>query len=243
MSLNEKDYIRKIAEDVKENPDLSLKLLKRFLPLLIVLFLASLLWLYFTKSEYTTSAQSLESIESSAAKTDSVILDAEGKAATEIWAKTLGGNIELNLPNGSKLIIPEKGFEKSLLSFLSQDCPGDLKASWFNCDRLLFKTGSVELNTASLDQVEDIANLMKAFPNSKFKIGGYTDNTGDALVNVKLSQDRASQVMLALVDKGVPAASISSEGYGPEFPVCPANDTEECKAKNRRVAIRIEKCK
>jgi len=127
--------------------------------------------------------------------------------------------------------------------FLSQGCPGELKANWFNCDRLLFKTGSVELNSASLDQIGDIAALMKAFPDSKFKIGGYTDNTGDVAFNKKLSGDRAAQVLQAIVRNGVSASSLSSEGYGPEHPVCPDNDSEECKAKNRRVAIRIEKCK
>ncbi len=174
---------------------------------------------------------------------DSLDLDKEGKAAIELWAKTLGGDVELNLPNGSKLAVPENGFEKSLLGFLSQGCPGELKANWFNCDRLLFKTGSVELNSASLDQIGDIAALMKAFPDSKFKIGGYTDNTGDVAFNKKLSGDRAAQVLQAIVRNGVSASSLSSEGYGPEHPVCPDNDSEECKAKNRRVAIRIEKCK
>lgn len=243
MSINDKDYIQKIAEDVKETPDISLRLVKRFLPLAIMLFIAGLLWFYFTNSDHTAQSSAVNISHNNTTSIDSVDLDKEGKAAAELWTKTLGGNVELNLPNGSKLSVPENGFEKSLLGFLSQGCPGELKTKWFNCDRLLFKTGSVELNSASLDQIGDIAALMKAFPDSKFKIGGYTDNTGDVVFNKKLSGDRAAQVLQAIVQNGVPASSLSSEGYGPEHPLCPDNDTEECKAKNRRVAIRIEKCK
>ena len=243
MGTNDKDYIQKIAEDVKENPDISLRLVKRFLPLAIMLFMAGLLWFYFTNSDHTVQSSPVNISHNNITRVDSFDLDKEGKAATELWTKTLGGNVELNLPNGNKLSVPENGFEKSLLGFLSQGCPGELKTKWFNCDRLLFKTGSVELNSASSDQLGDIAALMKAFPDSKFKIGGYTDNTGDVAFNKKLSGDRAAQVLQAIVQNGVPASSLSSEGYGPEHPVCPENDSEECRAKNRRVAIRIEKCK
>ena len=169
-------------------------------------------------------------------------LDAEGKAATELWAKKLGENIELSLPNGDKISVPTDGVEKQLLDFLSQGCQGDLKSQWFNFDRILFKSGSSQLNLASMDQIKALSSMVKAFPTTIFKLGGYTDNTGDPLANKELSGDRAAQVVKALVEKGALAANLSSEGYGSEFPVCPENDTDECKEKNRRVAIRVVKC-
>ena len=93
-----------------------------------------------------------------------------------------------------------------------------------------------------MDQIKALSSMIKAFPTTIFKLGGYTDNTGDPLANKELSGDRAAQVVKALVEKGALAANLSSEGYGSEFPVCPENDTDECKEKNRRVAIRVVKC-
>ena len=243
MSLNDKDFIEEIAQDVKEKPDTSIRLIKRFLPLGIMLLLDSLLWLYFVKTDHTNHPRTNSSVDTTIQTSIEAPLDAEGQAAASLWSQTLGGNVELSLPNSTKLSVPENGFEKQLLGFLNEGCPGDVKATWFNCDRLLFKTGSTELNSVSMDQIADLANLMKAFPSSTFKIGGYTDNTGDAAVNKKISGERAVQVMNALLAQGIAATSLSAEGYGPEHPVCPANDTDECKAKNRRVAIRVDKCK
>ena len=238
MNLSDKDYLKKIAEDVNENPDTSLRLIKRFLPLAAMLLIAGLLWLYFVKSDHNCETNMADT--SAYIKLDT--LDAEGKAATELWAKKLGENIELSLPNGDKISVPTDGVEKQLLDFLSQGCQGDLKSQWFNFDRILFKSGSSQLNLASMDQIKALSSMVKAFPTTIFKLGGYTDNTGDPLANKELSGDRAAQVVKALVEKGASAANLSSEGYGSEFPVCPENDTDECKEKNRRVAIRVVKC-
>ena len=238
MNLSDKDYLKRIAEDVNENPDTSLRLIKRFLPLAAMLLIAGLLWLYFVKSDHNCETNMADT--SAYIKVDT--LDAEGKAATELWAKKLGENIELSLPNGDKISVPANGVEKQLLDFLSQGCQGDLKSQWFNFDRILFKSGSSQLNAASMDQIKALSSMVKAFPTTIFKLGGYTDNTGDPLANKELSGDRAAQVVKALAEKGASAANLSSEGYGSEFPVCPENDTDECKEKNRRVAIRVVKC-
>lgn len=80
---------------------------------------------------------------------------------------------------------------------------------------------------------------MKAFPTAKAKLGGYTDNTGAADANVKLSDARANIAVAELVKLGVNKANLKGEGYGPEHPVCAANDTKACKAQNRRVDIRV----
>ena len=73
----------------------------------------------------------------------------------------------------------------------------------------------------------------------KLKIGGYTDNTGAAAANKTLSKKRADAVVAALVAAGGDKARLAAEGYGQEHPVCPANDTEECKAQNRRIDVNV----
>lgn len=45
--------------------------------------------------------------------------------------------------------------------------------------------------------------------------------------------------MNAVIGDGIAADRLSAEGYGPEHPVCPANDTDVCKAQNRRVDLRV----
>ena len=71
----------------------------------------------------------------------------------------------------------------------------------------------------------------------KVKIGGYTDNTGNKEANLKLSQDRATNVMSELVKLGVGASRMEAEGYGEDHPVAD-NATEEGRAKNRRISLR-----
>jgi K(+)-stimulated pyrophosphate-energized sodium pump len=86
--------------------------------------------------------------------------------------------------------------------------------------------------------MKNIAEVLKAYPKVKLKVGGYTDNTGKKEDNLKLSQERANTVKAGLVGLGVAADRLDAEGYGQEHPVAD-NATEEGKAKNRRIDIRI----
>jgi K(+)-stimulated pyrophosphate-energized sodium pump len=72
----------------------------------------------------------------------------------------------------------------------------------------------------------------------KLKVGGYTDNTGNEQANMALSQKRAEAVKTALVNMGVKADRLDAEGYGPQYPVA-TNDTEEGRAQNRRISVRV----
>jgi outer membrane protein OmpA-like peptidoglycan-associated protein len=109
---------------------------------------------------------------------------------------------------------------------------------WFNFDRLLFDTGKTTLKPASMEQVEKTIAILNAFPSVKIKIGGYTDNKGDAKANMKLSADRANVVMNALIKGGIDKARLAAEGYGDQHPVA-SNDTEEGRSQNRRIGIRV----
>ena len=82
------------------------------------------------------------------------------------------------------------------------------------------------------------AAIMKAFPNVKIKVGGYTDNVGNPASNFKLSTDRAKNVMAELVKLGTAATRMEAEGYGDKNPVA-SNDTPEGRAKNRRISMRV----
>jgi K(+)-stimulated pyrophosphate-energized sodium pump len=111
-------------------------------------------------------------------------------------------------------------------------------ATWFDFDRLLFNTDSATLRPESQEQLGNIAAILKAYPNVHIKIGGYTDNSGDAQNNLNLSKDRANGVMAELIALGISPDRLEAQGYGEQFPVAD-NSTAEGRARNRRVSMRV----
>lgn len=101
-----------------------------------------------------------------------------------------------------------------------------------------FGTDGYTLMPASQQMLTQVADKLKACPDSKVAVGGYTDNTGNDAINVPLSDSRAKSVADFLVSQGVPRANVTSNGYGSANPVA-SNDTPEGRAQNRRVEITV----
>jgi len=157
--------------------------------------------------------------------------------ANSAWA-ALGAFFKTKLPDGTELNIPQYGVENKLIQYLEDSSKPVDKDTWFDFDRLLFDTGKATLQPASDEQLNNIAAILKAFPKVKIKIGGYTDNTGDAAANLKLSQDRADNVKAELVKLGMAPDRIEAQGYGVDHPVAD-NGTDEGRQKNRRISLRV----
>jgi len=153
-------------------------------------------------------------------------------------AGALGDFFKTKLPDGVELNIPQNGIENKLIGFITDSSKPVDQTTWFNFDRLLFDTGAATLQPSSQEQLTNIAEILKAYPNVHVKIGGYTDNTGDAAANQKLSDDRAKNVMNALVSLGIDPSRLESQGYGDQYPVAD-NSTEEGRQQNRRIALRV----
>lgn len=114
------------------------------------------------------------------------------------------------------------------------------KPVWFTLDRVVVaKDGSRLDIEESKDQIETVAEIVKAHPTVKVAIGAFTDGSSPETAALKVSTDLAESVKQALVAAGVAAQRIEAEGHGSSEPLCPANDTDECRARNRRVAIRV----
>ena len=115
------------------------------------------------------------------------------------------------------------------------------KTTWFTLDRLYFETGKSTLKASSAEQLKNIATILAAYPSMELKLGGYTDNSLDSAINMKISVERANIALAELVKLGADAKRLTAEGYGAQFPICNANDTKECKAQNRRIDVRVSK--
>jgi OOP family OmpA-OmpF porin len=146
--------------------------------------------------------------------------------------------MQRTLPDGTELNIPSLGMENRLLDFIEDGSRPVDKTTWFDFDRLTFDTGQATLQDSSTEQLQNIAAILKAYPKVKVKIGGYTDNTGNKQANLKLAQDRATNVMHGLVQRGVDSSRLAAEGYGEEHAVGD-NSTFEGRQKNRRIALRV----
>ena len=189
----------------------------------------------FAKGDYKAAIIEAQSLVDKA-KAAQAAKKAEGQARDFLAA--LGKFFSKKLPNGIELNIPELGVENKLITFIEDTKrPVDDK-TWFSFDRLTFETGKATLKPESQEQLKNIAEILKAYPKVTLKIGGYTDNTGDPQANLKLSQQRADTVMADLVKLGVNASRLKAEGYGKEHPVAD-NSTEEGRAKNRRIDMRV----
>jgi outer membrane protein OmpA-like peptidoglycan-associated protein len=106
---------------------------------------------------------------------------------------------------------------------------------------VLFDSGRFLLRPAAADTLQKVAVLLRSYGNQPIAIAGHTDSVGRPDANQALSENRATAVKEWLTSQGgVPAARISTRGYGQSQPAA-TNDTAEGRQKNRRVEIRIQK--
>lgn len=209
---------------------------KILLPLLAIAAILGLIYLFAKgcNEDKTITAVKKDTVQK-VVKTDTLTKQNVPKE----WI-ALGKFAIYKLISGDSINIPELGIERKLIGFIIDSTKKVDKETWFSFDRILFETDKATLKPESMDQMRSIAAIMKAYPNVELKIGGYTDNTGEAKHNQQLSTERANAVMNAIVGMGIPSARLKAEGYGSQFPVAD-NSTEEGRAKNRRIDVRVAK--
>jgi OmpA-OmpF porin, OOP family len=142
------------------------------------------------------------------------------------------------VPRNVFVNIPTNGAEARFLAFIRDPSKGVEPPTWFDFDQLLFNTDSATLRPESQRQLRNIALILRAYPNVRLQIGGFSDNSGNAPHNLKLSQDRANGVMAQLVALGISPDRLEAQGYGEQSPLMD-NSTAVGRAKNRRASIRV----
>lgn len=235
---------------------------KWLMPLLLALLGAALLWYLLrgcddrrtdgneTGAVDTTVTTDMEAMGDTVATATGDAVDdaatAVGEAASDAATAVGGAAASLGefgkrmLPNRIELNIPANGVENKLIAFIEDKSRAVDKETWFSFDRLEFDTGKATLKPSSQEQLKNIAEILKAYPGVNIKLGGYTDNTGNADANKRLSQARAETTMNELVRMGIAASRLEAEGYGQDHPVAD-NATAEGRQRNRRIDIRVTK--
>jgi outer membrane protein OmpA-like peptidoglycan-associated protein len=103
---------------------------------------------------------------------------------------------------------------------------------------LLFDFDSDVIRGAARENLTNLANSLRNYPDTEVLIVGHTDNVGTAAYNQTLSERRASSARQYLVSQGVPSNRIRTQGMGLREPVA-SNETELGRAQNRRVEVAI----
>jgi len=101
---------------------------------------------------------------------------------------------------------------------------------------IYFDSGKDVIKAESQAKLDELLPILSKYPALKIRIEGHTDNVGDDANNLKLSQARVDAVKKYLVNKGVASGRMTAIGYGETKPIAD-NNTEEGKAKNRRVEL------
>jgi len=158
--------------------------------------------------------------------------------STETLSDSAETMILKTLSTGVHLSFPEQSIENELISFIENKEKAVDKETWFNFRKLTFESGSAVIDSSSEKEVDNIAEILKAYPQVSIKVGGYTDNTGSNEVNTRLSAERAANVVAGLIQRSISSDRLESEGYGPLHPVAD-NATEEGRNQNRRIAVRV----
>jgi outer membrane protein OmpA-like peptidoglycan-associated protein len=103
---------------------------------------------------------------------------------------------------------------------------------------VLFDSGASSLKPGGRRAIDNLAQVLQKQPSQGIVIEGFTDSTGSADTNQRLSEARATAVKQALVERGIDPARIQTRGYGPAFPVA-SNETAVGRQLNRRVEVVI----
>ena len=156
-----------------------------------------------------------------------------GKALTDTAKKLANG--KLNVVNNysinrAELVIDSAEDERA--RELSQ------KLLAIDTSKIVFQPGSTELAAEARKILDTVAETIAGYPDQIVEISGHTDSSGDSVVNLELSKERAVAVRDYLVSNGLPSNQLRPIGYGESNPVAD-NSTSAGRAANRRIEFNL----
>ncbi|MCL2022156.1 MAG: OmpA family protein [Betaproteobacteria bacterium] len=135
-------------------------------------------------------------------------------------------------------VVESKAMDADKIAFVNaSDMQKSLDATGrVNLYGIYFDTDKDTIKPESKPTLDEIGKLMKSNPQLRLQVVGHTDSTGNDAHNKDLSNRRAASVIRALAQAGIDAKRFASRGAGASEPVA-GNDSEEGRAKNRRVEL------
>ena len=104
-------------------------------------------------------------------------------------------------------------------------------------DNVNFDFDKATITAESQFVLDEIANTLAAFPDTRFLVAGYTDAKGSDEYNEKLSYARAKAVYEALLSRGIPASRLCCRGFGKRVALVPGSASDEQRRGDRKVVI------
>jgi OmpA-OmpF porin, OOP family len=145
-------------------------------------------------------------------------------------------NVQSSSAAGYIYIMELKAFQQTIQKYSADTMKKEIDATGKAIVNINFDTDKATLKADGQDVVNQITALLKGSPALKLSIEGHTDNTGSAERNKALSRERSTAVMVALVSAGIGKDNLKAAGFGADKPLV-ANDSDDNKAKNRRVEL------
>jgi len=135
-------------------------------------------------------------------------------------------------------MVETKPMETKMVTVTSEEMARGLESSGkIALYGIYFDTDKADVKPESKAALEEMAKLLKTFPDLRVLVVGHTDSTGDREYNMGLSRRRAEAVVKSLRESyGIAASRLVPAGVGMLAPVA-SNRTEEGRAKNRRVEL------
>jgi len=158
----------------------------------------------------------------------------------------VNGLLKIDTLDGRELEIKSKGFLPKMIRLDSSLVPGEnkimlasiAKGETIQLQNVLFQRGTADLIPGFEKELDLVIEVLKDHPKIKILLKGHTDNMGDPVRNIKLSEERVKSVKAYMLSQGISPYRVSGKGFGGNQPIA-SNETEETRKLNRRVEFEV----
>ena len=158
----------------------------------------------------------------------------------------VNGLLTIDTLDGRALEIKSKGFLPKIIRLDSSLISGEniirlasiARGETIQLKNVLFHRGTADLIAGSEKELDLVVEVLNDNPQIKILLKGHTDNTGDPVRNVKLSEARVKSVKEYILSQGISPYRVSGKGFGGNQPIA-SNESEETRKLNRRVEFEV----
>ncbi|MCC6753636.1 MAG: OmpA family protein [Saprospiraceae bacterium] len=151
-----------------------------------------------------------------ARKRAAAIYDSAAMAFRDGWT-ALGNPINVRIDTVNRSI-PAKGIEVVMLEWIAKAIKTQTGDAWFTMDRVLFNSGTAEINAVSEEQLDNLALILRTHPRFMVEIASHDLSSQDPEANRKLSQLRSEAILQALLGRGVDINRLTIANLVSELP-------------------------